>query len=424
MKRILKYIILMVFMLSFIPADVYAASGIDNLEAVLVEDNIMKITGRVSDISSKYVAVKVTDPNDKIIYFNDTQPDVGGEFEFKMLMPGKINGEYIVEAGVLGAENAKIAVPVKVSSEAKFLSFSIEGVPGQISGNEITVTLAKTITNSIAKFEVSDKAYVLVGNTLQESGVTGNDFSDEVVYTVVAEDGTKREYTVVVEKKKQSSSSGGSGGISGGAGAVSSVPASSPIPVENPVLITESVEKKEFSDIDEVPWAKEYIEKLVELGVISGTDEGKVEPLRKITRQEFVKMLVDASGIEVSDSETEFTDVPNDSWYAPYVAAAFNTGIVNGIDETTFGADTMVTREEMTVMIYRTIKDKLYDKREYIAFSDTDEIADYAKEAVYNMYCAGYIDGIGDGMFGPKREATRAEAAKLIYPLCSGENGE
>ena len=47
------------------------------------------------------------------------------------------------------------------------------------------------------------------------------------------------------------------------------------------------------------------------------------------------------------------------------------------------------------------------------------EINDYAKESVLKMVEAGVITGYDDGAFRPANEATRAEAAVMVYRLLS-----
>ena len=54
-------------------------------------------------------------------------------------------------------------------------------------------------------------------------------------------------------------------------------------------------------------------------------------------------------------------------------------------------------------------------------FKDSNEISDYAKEAVGYLYSKGIISG-SEGRFNPKSNTTRAETATLIYKLLnSGE---
>ena len=55
-------------------------------------------------------------------------------------------------------------------------------------------------------------------------------------------------------------------------------------------------------------------------------------------------------------------------------------------------------------------------------FTDFEEVSDYAKEAVSMLAGEGIINGMGDGSFAPKKETTRAQAAKLMYAVIGGKN--
>lgn len=81
-----------------------------------------------------------------------------------------------------------------LSSESNMLSF---GIPGQIGDTEIgdtTITLkmpwGSERNNLVAEFTPSEHAFVYVGDTLQQSGVTPNNFSEPVVYRVRSADET------------------------------------------------------------------------------------------------------------------------------------------------------------------------------------------------------------------------------------------
>ena len=50
-----------------------------------------------------------------------------------------------------------------------------------------------------------------------------------------------------------------------------------------------------------------------------------------------------------------------------------------------------------------------------LTFSDADDISSYALTAVKYFSSKEIINGIGNNLFAPKKNATRAEAAKLIY---------
>ncbi len=86
-------------------------------------------------------------------------------------------------------------------NQKELLTFSIlnpEG-EGEIDGDQIRITLPfqTNPTNLIANFTHNGKE-VLVNNTPQTTSVTANNFSSPVTYTVVAENGTRANYTVTV----------------------------------------------------------------------------------------------------------------------------------------------------------------------------------------------------------------------------------
>jgi ABC-type uncharacterized transport system auxiliary subunit len=62
------------------------------------------------------------------------------------------------------------------------------------SGNTITATLPSgtNLTTLKAAFTVSKNAVVMVNGQLQTSQVSANDFTQPVIYTVKAEDGSKK----------------------------------------------------------------------------------------------------------------------------------------------------------------------------------------------------------------------------------------
>jgi len=93
---------------------------------------------------------------------------------------------------------------VTVLDDAKdFTSFgfTLEGINGTINQDEILIRVPYTMVLSVlvASFSVTGGT-VSVNGVEQESGVTENDFSQELIYTVTAENGTTHIYTVKVVK--------------------------------------------------------------------------------------------------------------------------------------------------------------------------------------------------------------------------------
>lgn len=173
-----------------------------------------------------------------------------------------------------------------------------------------------------------------------------------------------------------------------------------------------------FADINEAKWAREAIESLVAKNVIKGYEDGDFKPNANITREEFVKIVVGAFGVEVLENASVFDDVANDSWAKNYIAAAKNAKIINGISENIFGLGRNITREDMAVMLVNAYEAKISAINDGThTFADDAQIAEYAKSAVAKLYGAGVISGYEDGTFLPKNNATRAEAAQMVYKI-------
>lgn len=207
-----------------------------------------------------------------------------------------------------------------------------------------------------------------------------------------------------------SSSGGGkSSAVTGGIGGASYTPSTSQTPAE---------QQEMFDDIDGVEWAKEAIEALCEKEIINGKGNGIFDPDGYITREEFVKIAAKAFNLEYNEYKISFDDVDTDSWYAPYVSAAFEKGIITGIDEKNFGTGENISREDICVIVYRIIGNGEYGTA--ADFEDYDEISEYAKDAVDYMTDKGAVSGFPDGTFRPKAPCTRAEAAKIIYKAAEG----
>ncbi|MDD6763507.1 MAG: S-layer homology domain-containing protein [Clostridiales bacterium] len=214
------------------------------------------------------------------------------------------------------------------------------------------------------------------------------------------------------------------GGGGGGGGGTSSSSSTSGAAISAPNLTNPSKEDKPaqekniFDDIDSVPWARESITALYSKGIINGMSDGKFEPNAPVTREQFIKMIVCAYGLENADAKCSFEDVRADSWYYGYIASACEKGIVNGISDELFGAGRNITREDMAVMAYRTaLSCGASFKNGAESFADDENIYDYAKDAVNALKSEGIMSGKDNNLFAPKDYATRAEAAKIIYGL-------
>ncbi len=170
-------------------------------------------------------------------------------------------------------------------------------------------------------------------------------------------------------------------------------------------------------------WAKEYIEKLAARGIVKGMGNNNFLPDTPLTRAQFLTMLANtSSGLDPSQSPSAgFGDVLSTDWYYNYVNWGFASGIVKGMDEKTFAPNSQISREQMAVMLVNfadSLDIELPNTVADNAFTDAEKISDWSGEQINKVVGAGIIGGYPEGNFDPQGQATRAQAAKVIYKFC------
>ena len=162
---------------------------------------------------------------------------------------------------------------------------------------------------------------------------------------------------------------------------------------------------------------------------MSGKAAGVFAPNDAITRAELTKIAVKAFGIPVSSVATykPFDDVDTTSWYAPYIIAAKDAGIVQGYENNVFSPNGLVNRAEALKILLGAAKLSGIDENyatnyaskegySFVGFPDVligEWFAKYVAYAKDNSIVGGYADGT----FGPGNSITRAEVAKIIVKI-------
>ena len=136
-------------------------------------------------------------------------------------------------------------------------------------------------------------------------------------------------------------------------------------------------------------WAADNILFAASRGLLSGTSDTTFSPDTGMTRGMFVTALGRLAGINPDSYQTgKFTDVKADAYYAPYVNWAAQTGIVEGVTDTTFAPDTNINREQMAVIMKNYAAKLGYDLPQTlkaVTFADNTQISSWAKDAVKSM---------------------------------------
>lgn len=107
-----------------------------------------------------------------------------------------------------------------------------------------------------------------------------------------------------------------------------------------------------------------------------------------------------------------FLDVPLDAPDADAIFWTWQEGFVDGYDDGRFGPDDLVTREQLSVILWRSMGSKF--PQVSARFEDRPSIARWAINGVEWAHEQGLISGKPGNRFDPQGTATRAEGAVIL----------
>jgi hypothetical protein len=174
-----------------------------------------------------------------------------------------------------------------------------------------------------------------------------------------------------------------------------------------------------FSDVSTSYWGYNAIMSLSSKGIVSGYPDGTFKPDASITRAEFATMLVKALGLSATGTAGKFTDVTAGAWYYGTVNAAASAGLVSGPGDNLFAPTAPVYREQMAVMVAKALGNKApaTNGTELNAFSDKSAVSSWAVSGMDEAVKAGIVSGMTADTLAPMANATRAQAAAMVYKL-------
>ena len=113
--------------------------------------------------------------------------------------------------------------------------------------------------------------------------------------------------------------------------------------------------KNDFSDVSVDKWYNNAVSTLCNMGVIGGYADGTFRPDAPISRAEFAKIAVSFTQNNGSAVYNYFTDVKTTDWFAPYVTAAKDAGLIEGYSDGSFKPESKITRAEACAIVNRTL---------------------------------------------------------------------
>ncbi|MCL2003074.1 MAG: S-layer homology domain-containing protein [Oscillospiraceae bacterium] len=159
--------------------------------------------------------------------------------------------------------------------------------------------------------------------------------------------------------------------------------------------------------------------------ITAGIGDNLFGPEYNLTRAELLVLIMKAFGIDVEEGleDYKFDDVEG-TWYDDWTATARKLGITAGIGDNQFGANEAVTREQMLLMVYNTLKaiGELPETEDGITlgdFADADSFSAWVDaDGNADKIAAVLSWGVyAEASLNPQDSYERALMAQMLYLL-------
>ena len=156
-------------------------------------------------------------------------------------------------------------------------------------------------------------------------------------------------------------------------------------------------------------------------GVVNNV--AQFQPSRNVTRAEFVKMLVRSLSCRYTylGTDTGFSDVDQNQWYAEYIKFAVENKWINGYKDGTFRPNAPITRDEAAKILTRAIQLSTQNSNYTTSFSDVPASSEFIPY-IETLKSHGIMKGRNSNTFAPKEFIPRTETSRMIYRTFFGGN--
>ena len=178
-----------------------------------------------------------------------------------------------------------------------------------------------------------------------------------------------------------------------------------------------------FIDVAANAWYYDAVAYAYENGLMSGTASNLFSPNATTTRGMIVTMLYRLEGEPRVTTGSAFDDVDASMYYADAIAWANANGIVTGYDDTTFGPNDAITREQMAAILYRYAQYKGYRttaSADLSGYVDAGDVSAYALPALQWANAEGLVTGTSSNTLTPDGSAVRAQVATIFMRFMEG----
>lgn len=200
------------------------------------------------------------------------------------------------------------------------------------------------------------------------------------------------------------------------------------VPTENGVVLNVEGEatikivdnSKDFTDVKDTDWHDDAVAFVSAREIMNGVGGDKFDPNTALSRGMIAQVLHNFENNPETAADNLFDDVSDDAWYTDAVKWAADQEIIEGSNGN-YAPDDNITREQLAAILYRYAGAKGYDvtaSGDLNAFTDGDQTASWAQEAMEWAVASGIFQGNGNSILNPKGSATRAEIAQILMNFC------
>lgn len=168
-----------------------------------------------------------------------------------------------------------------------------------------------------------------------------------------------------------------------------------------------------FADVSASHWAYNEIAWAKNNRYVEGKTLSNFEPESSLTRAEFATMICRTLGYTSDEASQFFKDIEN-HWANKSITSLTKAGILNGYADGSFKPDSLITREEVAKVIYYLCNSE--NVQSTIKFCDVSENR-WSYEYISKISGLGIVNGYTDGKFLPENLITRAEITAILYRM-------
>lgn len=160
-------------------------------------------------------------------------------------------------------------------------------------------------------------------------------------------------------------------------------------------------------------WAEAAIDRWSDAGVVSGVGNNNFDPEGEMNRAQAASVFSELLQLTDEADISNFTDIPDNAWYAGHIAKCVDAGIMAGMSDTIMEPETTLSREMFFTMFAQAMGIEREETSD-VKFNDSAEASSWAVGYINALANRGFISGMGDGSVEPLSDINRASVMALL----------